>query len=208
MGSLDSIKDWTFKSDWDFLPNAQHHLKFGLGYTKHSIIPIFESFDESEFEEPDGVDFENYELDDPEVIDAHYFYSFLENDWDLNNRLRLNAGFRFSLFHSQSKTYRNIEPRLAFQYSLSKNAKINGSITRMVQYIHLLVNEDLRVFSNIWLPSNLNLAPQSAWQGTTGMEFLKPTFSYGFEAYYKKVDNIYKDVFITQLGETPVASTN
>ena len=190
------IRDWTLQTDWDYLPNPNHHIKFGLGFTNYTMNPVFTELDESLIT-GNITDFniEDYEFSESFYFEVESFFAYIEDDFNLTPKLRINAGLRYSNVGEGDNFYQHLEPRLALLYSINDNWTMHASVSKMVQYLHLLVNDNLRVFSNIWIPSTDELNPQSAWQGTLGTQLKKAHFSMGIEGYYKRVDKIYKTGF-------------
>ena len=54
-------------------------------------------------------------------IYGHELSAYLEDNIKMNDRLRLNLGLHFSLFHVQeSKCYFSLQPRVSARYQLGK----------------------------------------------------------------------------------------
>ena len=96
---------------------------------------------------------------------AHEAAVYIQDDWDLSDKVKINAGLRYSAFQQIGsykiyetdadgnrkdsivygkgkpvKTYGGLEPRFTFRYALNDETSIKTSITRNLQYIHLVSN--------------------------------------------------------------------
>jgi hypothetical protein len=119
-------------------------------------------------------------------------------DWQLSDRLSVQAGVRLSAFQHMGsatiyeyadpentenievidstmynswevvKSYFNPEPRFAARYLLGEDNSMKFSYNRMVQYVHLLSNSTVPIPFNTWAPSSVYLEPQIADQVALG----------------------------------------
>ncbi|MFA9214758.1 MAG: TonB-dependent receptor domain-containing protein [Candidatus Methylacidiphilales bacterium] len=178
-----TIKDYSFKTDFDYLFLANHQLKFGAGVTFHETKPF--------------VSINNFITNQTKVIgegssasDA-FLYAEVENN--LFNKLKIISGLRFSYFKNNVGYFR-AEPRVSIIYSLKYNWTANSSYSLMNQYVNLISSlNNLGFPSDIWTLSNDNLKPQRANLITAGIfknKMLGGQFSIGIEGYYKTMENI------------------
>ncbi|TAF52969.1 MAG: TonB-dependent receptor, partial [Sphingobacteriia bacterium] len=174
------IRDWTAKTDFDFYPVPQHKLRFGFQYTYHTFLPnvLSGNQDTVEFSPNNAV----RKL-------AREWAAYIQDDWEINRRLKLNLGLRYSLFQQTGpytnytrdangnkldstvygsgqvvKAYGGIEPRATVRYTLNETASIKAGITRK---------------------------PQKSWQYAVGYfkNFNEGMFETSVEAYYKTMEN-------------------
>lgn len=82
------------------------------------------------------------------------FSLYVEDDIAFGNRLKLNAGLHYTLFHITGKTYHSIEPRASIRYQCSDRVTFKASYTEMSQFMHQLSNTYLN------LPMDFGYLPQ------------------------------------------------
>ncbi len=135
----------------------------------------------------------------------------LNDRWGLNYGLRISAwtnegeAFEFifdddrnpvdTLFFSKGDKYRNyqnFEPRASLSYQFNKSSSLKISASRNIQNIHLITNS-ISPFSSfeVWLPSSVNIKPQSSNQLVLGYHHYlsKAGLSFEVESFYKKMKN-------------------
>lgn len=123
---------------------------------------------------------------------AHEAAVFMEQEWQLSKRLRMNAGMRGSLALLPNKEYFTPEPRLSFRYALRESQSIKLSYSRMAQYMHRVSNSTISSPTDIWYPVTDSIAPQRAHQFSAAWQKMIPTqdIFISAEAYYKTMDNL------------------
>lgn len=101
------------------------------------------------------------------------------------------------------------EPRFAAKYQLDSSRALSFSFTRTLQYVHLLSNSSVALPTDIWLPSNNNVGPQSSNLISVGIKQKARMFDVGIEAYCKAmrgvidfIDNA--DLFVNQYIDSQV----
>jgi hypothetical protein len=182
------IRDFTFKYDFDFLPNPKHTIKAGLLATAHRFTPS-------------AVILKDIRLDtagrDINRIDATEIAVYAEDAYQPFARLRINAGLRYTyfrdnLFTASTIEYFNPEPRLSVAYQLPKNWTVKASYATMNQYLHLLSNSGLGLPTDLWVPATRRVPAQRSAQVALGLvkDFVEQEVTLTFETYYKKMNNI------------------
>jgi len=201
------IRDLNIKTDFDFYPSPEHKLKMGVQYTFHTFLPNVLSGNQ------DSVVFT------PENASKKYaneYALYLQDDWEINNKLKLNMGLRFSTFQQVGKytyytrdangnktdstlynsgqlvkSYGGFEPRATLRYTIDETASLKGGITRNLQYIHLVTNAGSTLPTDLWVPSTIRVKPQISWQYAVGYfkNFNDGMFETSIEAYYKTMEN-------------------
>jgi len=201
------IRDGNLKTDVDFYPSPQHKLKFGGLYTYHKFIPNILSGRQ------DSVIF--YPNNEPEKFASEYAF-YIQDDWELNDRVKMNLGVRFSGFtqigpykkftrdrygnkldsivyknFEPVKTYGGPEPRLTLRYSLNKQTSLKAAINRNYQFIHLVSNAGSTLPTDLWVPSTYRVKPQLSWQYSAGLfrNFSDNMYETSVELYYKSMKN-------------------
>jgi hypothetical protein len=89
------------------------------------------------------------------------------------------------------KTYGGPEPRATLRYALDDNTSIKASVTRNLQYIHLVSNAATTLPTDLWVPSTLRVQPQKSWMYAAGLfkNFDNNRFETSLEVYYKDMEN-------------------
>ena len=127
---------------------------------------------------------------------AHEMAAYAEDDWDISDVFRLNAGLRFSLFNVEGKTYTGLEPRVSLRWLLSRNLSLKASYARMNQYVHLISNSFMDLPTDSWMPVTSRLKPLVSDQVSLGVYYnWNRLLDFSVEGYYKKMNNLleYKD---------------
>lgn len=195
---LSNIQDVGFKTDFDFLPNPVHSIKFGLAGTLHQFSPS------SLVVKDDAI---NKYQNNIERIDALETGAYVEDTYKPIERIRINAGIRLSTFSTSKINYLNPEPRLAMAYSAQNNLAFKASFASMNQYIHLLSNSGASLPTDLWVPSTSKLPAQRSRQYAVGLakDFTEKNLALTIEGYYKEMDNIvaYKEGASSLLVDGP-----
>jgi hypothetical protein len=193
------IRDFSFKTDFDFYPDARHTVKFGVQATAHRFVPSAL-----------GVvgDFFENEIDvQAEPINSMEAGTYVEDTWQPFAALKINAGLRLSAFQTNSKTYLRPEPRFSAAWKLARDFSVKASYAQMNQYVHMLSNTGLGLPTDLWVPTTDKIAPQQSSQVAIGLakDLEKPGLALTLEGYYKNMNNIisYKEgsSFISLDGE-------
>ena len=179
-----SIKDVAGKIDFDFIPNPNHHIRFGLGNTYHVYNPGALTVD-GDFGEEDFDFFKNQ--------DKHYsneYFAYVEDELKYG-KLKANIGLHTSGFTIKETNYSSFQPRIGLRYLLNSKWSLKASYAKMSQYINLLTNESLGLPTDLWVPSTEKIKPQESWQTAIGIATtFKKNIEFSVEGYYKKMDNV------------------
>ncbi len=202
------IRDHNAKVDFSWFPNSRHSVKFGLNYVYHIFIPTNASARSGETK---------FDLGDIIKLYSHEAHAYLGDDWDLTDRLRINAGARFSYFvhvgpftrfvkdpftkltdtvvystGKKIKDYHALEPRVSLRYELSKSLSLKASYTNNYQYIHLASISAVSLPTDVWMPSTEVIKPQIGNQYALGVfkNFKENMFETSIEGYYKDMKNL------------------
>ncbi|WP_301923954.1 TonB-dependent receptor [Ferruginibacter sp.] len=201
------IRDVTLKQDFDLYPFTNHKIKFGGLYTYHKFTPSVVSGTQ------DTVVFKPQ---NPQAKFAHEAAVYLQDDWDVSYKIKINAGLRYSWFQQIGpyniyttdangnrtdstkfssgqpvKTYGGLEPRFTLRYGINDETSIKASVTRNLQYIHLVSNSGSTLPTDLWVPSTYKVKPQISWLYAAGLfkNFNNNTFETSVELYYKSMQN-------------------
>lgn len=201
------IHDLTAKTDFDYYPGPQHKIKFGASYTYHTFTPnILTGNQDSTVFTPNNSN-KKY---------ANEAALYIQDDWEISEKFQVNAGLRWSgfqqigpytIYQSDSngnkldstvykrgqkiKTYGGLEPRLTLRYAINDETSIKASVTRNLQYIHLVSNAGTTLPTDLWVPSTYRVQPQIGWQYAAGLfkNFKNNTYETSLEIYYKDMQN-------------------
>ncbi|MCX7987165.1 MAG: TonB-dependent receptor [Bacteroidales bacterium] len=176
----------------------------------------------------------------PFSLDTKYndeFAFYLDNDIKLSNTMSANIGVRQVLFidlgpakifkynNDKSviydtiiygddkivKSYTGTEPRMSVNYVLTDKSSIKISYSYVHQYLHLLSNSSAGLPTDLWLPADNYIKPQSSHQYVIGYyaSLWNDKLSISIENYYKKMQNIIDfkdnaDLFLNKHIETEI----
>jgi outer membrane receptor protein involved in Fe transport len=201
------IRDLNAKTDLDFYASPEHKLRFGLQYTYHTFLPNVLTGDQDSVVFKPNNSTRKY---------ANEYAVYLQDDWELAPKWKLNMGLRYSIFQQVGrytdykqdangnkidsvvygpgktvKAYGGLEPRATLRYAISDRESIKAAVTRNMQYIHLVTNAGTTLPTDLWVPSTLRVQPQISWQYALGYfrNFKEGMFETSVEAYYKTMEN-------------------
>lgn len=183
---LSGINDLNAKTDFDYLPNPDHYIKFGAGY-------IYHAFNTGALQyklENSGYGLDTV-LNDKKTY-ANEYNSYAEDDYRINKVIKVNYGLHYSVFTVNSKAYRSLQPRISVRYLLSSTWSVKASYASMTQYLHLLTNSNIGLPTDLWVPATKKIKPQQSFQPAVGIvkTFAERKYEFSIEAYYKKMKNI------------------
>ncbi len=201
------IRDVATKIDFDYYPAPGHKIKFGGQSTYHKFVPNIVSGKQ------DSVAFTPVNTD---IKFASENALYVQDDWDVSDKLQVSYGLRWSSFSQVGpytryaldvdgnkldsisysslqniKTYGGLEPRFTFRYALNGTTSFKGSVSRNLQYIHLVSNSGSTLPTDLWVPSSFRVQPQKSWQYAAGLfkNFKDNQYETSIEAYYKPMRN-------------------
>ena len=181
------IKDWNIKNDFSYYPNTKHQIKFGSNYTYHKFNPT--SFSGS---------YDDLELEQVINYYAHEYGLYFNDEYNINDRLLVNLGLRYSGFiqvgpferHVKDnsgqigqastdtilqydrgdvvETYGGWEPRFSFRYLINENSSLKFGFIQNYQYLHLTSMASSSLPTDVWLPSSDVVRPQFGRQLSLG----------------------------------------
>ncbi len=201
------IRDLSLKQDFDYYPASSHKVKFGWMYTYHTFTPSVVSGKQ------DSVTFA------PQNAQKKYANEtaiYVQDEWDISSKVKISAGLRYSNFTQvgkyklyktdqfqnridstifkagqKVKNYGGLEPRLTMRYELNELTSVKASVTRNLQYIHLVSNSGTTLPTDIWVPSTYRVKPQISWLYAAGLfkNIQNNTYETSVEVYYKSMQN-------------------
>jgi outer membrane receptor for ferrienterochelin and colicin len=186
---VSGIKDYTAKIDFDYYPGGGHELKFGSSNIWHKFKPgvNHEKYGWAD----DGNQVPNDTIYGNDDISGMEFSAYIEDNFDISTRFKLNYGLHFSLFNVQQTTYTSLQPRASLRFLASENLSLKLSYAKMSQYIHLLSSSTISLPTDLWLPVTEKVKPQNSHQIALGAFLKLPKgFDFSVEGFYKSMDNL------------------
>lgn len=184
-GYYSGIRDWAVKSDFTYIPNPNHHIKFGVGDIYHTFSPGINYL---------TVNTPSMSLDTTIGSDRQYSHElslYGEDDFKISTRLKVNYGLNYSFFFASGKTYNSLQPRINANYILDDKSSLKLGLSRMTQFLHLLSNTGIGLPTDLWVPATKKIAPVQAYQASLGYNReIKKKYNLVIEAYYKKMNNL------------------
>lgn len=202
------VRDVGGKVDFSYFPNARHRIKWGADYIYHTFTPTSVSA------EADSVVFNTGEA---QKLFGHESALYVMDDFDLNDKLRLNVGLRYSMYQHVGpftryikgdistpdtaivygkgdllKFYHGLEPRLSFRWLISDQSSFKAGYSYNYQYVHLTSLSAVSLPTDIWFPTTDKAKPQKGWQGSVGYfrNFFNDKYEASVEVYYKGMKNL------------------
>jgi len=202
------VRDLGSKIDFSYFPNPSHLVKFGLNHIYHTFTPTSVSA------ESDSVVFDTGAA---QRLFSHETAFYIMDDFDVNDKVKINAGLRYSMYHHVGpftryvngdisapdtsiqypsgdliKFYHGLEPRFSMRCLLPDNSSIKAGYSYNYQYVHLTALSAVSLPTDIWYPTTDIAKPQIGWQGSVGYfkNFLNDQIETSVEVYYKKMNNM------------------
>lgn len=216
------VRDANLKSDFTYLSSSSHVFRFGANYMYHIFTPSTVDVNAEDLD---------FDLEAPKKIHSHELSLYVNDEFDLFERIKINAGLRYTLYQhigpfdrfildnigrvketisykalEPIATYNNLEPRFSARYTLSKTSSIKASYTHNYQYIHQVALSSISLPTDLWFPSTSIVKPQFAVQYSAGYykNLLDNAIETSVEFYYKDMKNLleYKE------GVSPIDDIN
>jgi outer membrane receptor for ferrienterochelin and colicin len=189
---ISGIDDIALKFDFDYVPSPDHFIRFGLSGIRHDFEP-------GQFDLEQNIPADSYQFKTTigqDDISAVELAAYVEDDYKINDQLKVNAGLHLSGFAVEGKFYASLQPRISGRYLLTDDLSVKGSFATMRQYIQLLAFEGIGLPTDLWLPTTERVKPQDSWQAAIGAaQNIGDGYEISVEAYYKEMTNLiaYKD---------------
>jgi len=186
IGYLSGIRDFALKADLDYLPDPQHYIKAGFLSTFHTFQPGISAI---------RIEDANTSIKDSTAgaapTNALETGFYLEDDYQFNDRLKVNAGLHYSTFLVDKRFYHSLQPRLSARYLLPGGWIARSSFATMQQNIHLLTNSSIGLPTDLWVPATAKIRPQKSAQVAAGLSrTFGPMYLISVEGFYKWMNHI------------------
>lgn len=207
------IRDYSGKVDFSYFPNTRHKIKWGAEYINHTFVPSSVTAQQNDVVFDTGL---------AQKLRSHESAVYALDEFDLNEKIKLNVGLRYSMYQFTGpftryiktdlsnpdstivykkgdiiQSYDGLEPRFGGRLMLTKTSSIKAAYTYHYQYVHLTSLSAVSLPTDIWFPTTDIAKPQQGYQATVGYfkNFKNDKWETSVEAYYKGLKNLieYKD---------------
>ena len=188
------IQDATARVDFDYAPTPDHAIKFGGQFLHHIFTPETSSMKISENDQNENYNFDT--VIGQSIVHANEFMAYGEDDWRINDWLKVNAGLNFTGFLVQGTFYPSLQPRVSGRMLINDRLSAKVGYAYMTQYLHLLSNSSISLPTDLWVPVTARIQPMTSQQVAAGFFYnLMDSLNLSVEGYYKYMDNLleYKD---------------
>lgn len=191
------IRDLIARVDFAYTPVPEHNLQFGGNYTRHWFQPSVASasvdyFDQIQMNSAFKMDTTLQEATTP----AHEMVLFAEDDWSINDILKINYGLHLSGFAVEESFYPSLQPRLSARVMVNDRLSFKAGYAYMSQYLHMLSTVGVSLPTDLWVPSTNRIRPMTAHQVAASANYTLPEIAdLSIEGYYKYMNNLiaYRD---------------
>jgi outer membrane receptor for monomeric catechols len=202
--------------DFHYYPSVRHNVKFGIDHIYHAFTPSSSSAKQGDVVFNTGEIIKQY---------AHESAAYVNDEFSLTEKLKINAGLRLSMFNHVGpftrytkdnvgsitgeinyaggeliKTYQGLEPRLSMRYELDRKSSLKAAYTHNNQYIHLASLSSISLPTDVWVGASDKVLPLIGDQFALGYfrNLMDNRYETSVELYYKDMQNLieYEDGFI------------
>jgi outer membrane receptor for ferrienterochelin and colicin len=182
------IHDAAAKIDFDYIPAPGHYIRFGISNTLHDFNPGVIAYD---LNATGGVTKNNNLTYGGNHVAAQEQGLYVEDDYQVTQRLKMNMGLHFSGFAVQDQWYNSLQPRLSLNYIINDRFSLKAAYSDMTQYLHLLSNSNIGLPTDLWLPSTNRVKPMNSKQYALGFVYaINQMYQFSFESFYKYMKNM------------------
>jgi hypothetical protein len=223
-----NIQEAGLKADFSDYLNSSSQVRFGAAAIYHYFEPG------NIMPESDHSSVKTFSLSTKNAVEIS---AYLSNEQKISDKLSLDYGLRYAGFinvgpdtvfqYNEEKTqvtdfesydngevvhfYQSLEPRISARYLLGKRNSVKLAYGRTTQFLHLLSNSSLGLPTDVWMPPDQTIRPQSSNQYVLGyyQSFSNNKYEFTTEVYYKTLKNIidFKDnanLFINKHIDTQI----
>lgn len=169
------IFDFSFKSDFEYLPGEFHTISAGL-WAGNLNLSFRDRFDNQET-------FSNR-------IESQYLSAYIQDEWAPADKWLVNGGIRLSSFTEGN--YLRLEPRLSVEHRPTSAIRLQAAYGRYYQFLTLITNEAFSGF-DLWLTTDDGVPPSYGDQFVLGAKTI-PFEGYGLDAeiYYRTMRDLFE----------------
>ena len=178
------IKDWSVRTDYDYLPNPTHRIRFGASNTYHTYSPGAFNL---------KVSIDNFKADTTlgsSNTFAHEPFVYVEDEMNLG-KFKANVGLHYGGIYTEGAWFGSLQPRVGVSYRLPEDIALKASFATMQQNVNLLTNEGIGLPTDLWVPSTKRIVPQKSWQVAAGAaKTWRDDYEISVEGYYKGMTDV------------------
>jgi len=212
------IRDFGLKGAVEYFPNSKNKIKYGYEYVFHIFTPSIYTASFNDTEISSDID-KKY---------GHEFALFIQDEVDIKPWLKINAGFRASMYASTGPneriyfdgatpidtvskgpfdsyaTYFGYEPRINARIKIDEQTSIKTGANLNYQYIHSVSQSTTTLPTDLWVTSSDIVKPEIGAQVSLGLfrNFKNNTYETSIEGYYKKMWNQ------VEYGDSAISNAN
>ncbi len=184
---FNGIRDLGAKADFEYVPNAQHNIKFGANYINHKFTP---STINIKYYQTGYIPFDTILNPSREIL-SNEIALYIEDEALLKKNLKMSYGLRLTSLLVDGAVYVFPEPRLSARYVVNKRWTMKASYSMVHQYLQRILISNAGLPLDYWAPSTQYIKPQSSQQIVLSSNHsLKKGFELIAEAYYKYSNNV------------------
>lgn len=184
------VHDFCLRSDFDWIPSGNHHVRFGAAFQHHIFNPDRKSQSWTGSAESKAI---GTDVDSEKTYRGEEASLYIEDEIRIGKKFTAAPGLRLSSFFVDGRTWFSPEPRLAMRYDLGKGVALKLSYTDMTQYINLIQTVYLDLPTSSWLPCTAQMKPMHSRQIAGGVHARLPhDLHLEVEGFWKTMDNLYE----------------
>ncbi|MCR5193662.1 MAG: TonB-dependent receptor [Bacteroidales bacterium] len=197
MNYVSKINDVSLRTDLEYTPDPNHIVKFGASATHHIFQPEVADMhlDAYSAEVMNSSFILDTTVNHSKIL-AEEMSLYAEDDWSINDAVKINYGLNLSGFAVHDKFYPTLQPRLSGRIMLGEGLSLKTGYAYMTQFMHLLSTTSVSMPTDLWVPVTENIAPMYSHQVAAGLFYeMGGIGDLSVEGYYKKMHNLleYKD---------------
>ncbi|MDE6697051.1 MAG: TonB-dependent receptor [Muribaculaceae bacterium] len=187
------IDNVTLRGDFTLRPQESNTFRFGAAYTWNSFLP------DRAYRETTINDLTSTDSNATKGMIANQAEAYVEDNWNISERLHAEAGLHASLFYIDAKTKWGLSPRLAFSFKPNSDLSLKAAYSRTVQYAHRIDETYLSLPCDRWVPTADGMKPMTADKISIGgyWQLHGGDYAVSLEGYWKSMHNIldYRDEY-------------
>ncbi len=187
-----SLRDRTFRLDWTLGALKNQVWNLGVGYSHIRLNYFWENL-LNEFDQQEIVVFFDRAPSDfnfQRRLQQYYFY--VENHWQVSDRLALRPGLRL-----EKRDYQNavaVEPRVNLSYQFTADLEFKAAYGRFHQGLATSAQEGILRFLPLPFPTEGDTPLEKANHFIAGMRWDRDRWKFSADAYYKSFSDILRAV--------------
>ena len=168
---------------FDYFLNSSHKIKLGVGYNHHRFSPKIEQNFVDDIDDPS--------IDPDSITVCNEVSLFIEDTYTPNKRMQIYGGLNYTHFGVRGVEFNYFQPRIKVNIQPQRDISLSFTGSRMVQFVHLLVNNGLGLPSDLWVPSTDEIMPEISDQfGLTLRTELGYDHVFTLGGYIKRQQNV------------------